>query len=174
MGRWGIGVAAVALALGIAVSVSAADFTDNFDELSKSWKSVEEPGGIMGDASPGAWKIEKGMLDGASLHQTANTWGDKGDEEPYYTRIGRKPDTYRDKVKQSIRLEVVGSDFAAYIENQKVVTATDATYPSGKIGLVCFAQNDMWFDNLKIIDQSLAVSAAGNLAVELGRLKRGR
>jgi hypothetical protein len=252
MKRWHIGLIAVVFGARLA---SAADYLQPFDALPKDWSAVDEPGAIMGDATPGAWKVEKsGLLDGPALHQTANTWGDKGDiyplgtyfvydgaefedfvletdiypadndglgflfryrdrknhyrfltmidaanpenappkdkgpwsrfdvrlgdkgdDVPYYALLGRKIDTYKEKEVQKIRIEVIGNTFTASIAGKEVVTATDANnaYPTGKIGLVCFAQNDMWFDNVKVTDLSArAVSPAGRLTTTWARLRR--
>lgn len=103
--------------------------------------------------------------------------GDKADEAPFYELLGRKPDTYSEKKAQTLRLEIVGNAFSASIDGKEVVKAEDAknAYPKGKIGLVCFAQNDMWFDSLKVTDLSArAVSSVGRLATTWSRLRSTR
>lgn len=235
----------------------ASDMIEDFERSPKSWSVVDEPAGLMGDATPGQWAIVRSpILDGSALHQSSNTWGDKtdvyplgtyyvydgaeyrdfilevdvypndndgfgflfryrdrknhyrfltmvdpgnpenapakdkgpwsrfdarlgdkGDDPPYYELLGRESDTYQERKRQKVRLEVNGNVFVAFIEGKKVVAATDPknAYSSGKIGFVCFAQNDMDFDNLKVTDLSgQAISPRARLTTLWADLKSAR
>lgn len=101
--------------------------------------------------------------------------GDKGDEEPFYERLELKRDTYKENTRHTVKLEVSGNQFSASLDGKLLVAGTDPSNrnPSGKIGLVCFAQNNMWFDNVRVTDVSAkAVAAQGKLALLWGSLKR--
>lgn len=64
------------------------------------------------------------------------------------TSFGKKFDWY--DTERKIKIEVVGDEYRAYVDNELVVVGTDDSYDSGMIGLRTWNKSSVTFNNIEV------------------------
>lgn len=95
-----------------------------------------------------------------------------GDERPYYKSIKVvREASYQQGTPVNFRVVVNDGNFEVYADKKLMIEGKDASYAGGKIGFTLYAQSGIFFDNLKVIDNSQAVEPKSKLASTWGSLK---
>jgi hypothetical protein len=98
-----------------------------------------------------------------------------GDERPYYKTLEKINDpAYQQGVSINIRLVVKDGSFEVFAGKKAIMKAKDTSYTSGKIGFTLYAEGGIFFDNLKIIDNTAPVEPKTKLTSTWGSLKSSR
>ena len=96
--------------------------------------------------------------------------GDDGDDFPYYDFLATSKESYTQGAEMHIKVEVKGTKMTVFIDDKEALTATDATYDSGKIGFALYAEQ-AYFDNVQVTDLGGAVEPMDKMAVNWGKMK---
>jgi len=124
------------------------------------------------------------MIDGGNPGGASGNQGDPGkapwsllekrtgDDIPYYKNLAKINDpAYQQGTSVTLRLVAQDGNFEVFAGKKSLMKAKDTTYSGGKIGFTLYAESGIFFDNLKVIDNTASVEPKAKLTSTWGSLK---